>query len=844
MKKVLSLLLVLILSADISVFAIDINPLGNQDFKIDEVKILPDTININYTDINANNAWKEIAKYIWKDNFKTRVVLSEWIYLKLDKQKLEQTQTKLNHIKSRLETLKKRNVEAWNILIKPIELVQYPDRITVNQTYTMSFKNKQEFFNYKRNISESFSGILTSNIESDKKYLDGLYRECKADSKCYKWLTEKQIKSKIYDNLKDSARVIEITESDDFNLIPVDITNLWEINNPNFNLNLDPKDVRISNREIQRRFQNIYNFNKKSQKKWFDGILTNSWINLDTIENIIDTTPTSNIINKINKNFVVASSAGTEQNSNRPNIRSTPEEYCSYYYTKNEDQYSQCVTRKRSVDTDTDISSRDVMLNWFTLWQSWRKRINKVISVPKPWYPIENTTVFRWRSVMTFSYGIWIRIPFIIDAEINDSEKYSHETSFRYRNKITMTDLDARQYEMLWVYPTRVFGGKEFVLEVKASLFVKIVVCWEDIVNRTFWLGDLLPNNVPGRTADGIDLGKNFTPPLWNQNRINLVSEVIPIPIINLWVASLSAWINLDAYLTGRMEAKIHKTNVRWAQDESVNFNDSTWKTYDYYANHASRCPASYTWALWWVCVAWVGVTDFEYIPRLQFDIWASIILAIDVPIYGSNDWEFGPYNLYSFEIDPGVWLGTHNRTNSSTTMLPIVFHKMNPEISALKQRENAIHSVQEDEIDLQNQEVNPAWDMNEKVFSGITLDKKSPNYFEHMWTGSANPDLLKKDINLQRPLNWTNDNSKKYDSYFSKDSFANSKLDEINEVFVKIYDENLEIINERIESYENLYLETKNLEDKERYRLWLKKLYDLKKYFELRYSVFKNFNK
>lgn len=834
MKKVISLILFFILILDSSVFALDIPDLKTW-IKVWQVGNLPDVININYTDITLQNAWKEIVSYMWKENFKTKIVMSEWIYLELNKDKLDKVFSKTSDVKTKLLNLKTKNISAWEIFLNPIKFTQYPDRVSVEQTFTINFKNKQEFENYKKNIDTSKNVVWNKDV--DKKTIEWLFKECKLEADCFKWLTDNQIKTKILENLKNWEMEIEITESSDFNLIPLDIANLKEIESPNFNLNLEPNQVRISKSEIDRRFSKIYEF-KKSNPVFSWSILNNEYFSW-SLDNLPDIEELEDIVAPRRALAWPIES----QNNNPPSARdSSPQEFCSYYFSQQEENYQKCIDLKNRIDWWSTRTSSQIMLNWFTIWHSWSNRIWKRIRVRKPRKPWERTTVLRARANRNFWYWVWIRIPFLVDSSINDLHRYINQPwSVEFKTKISMRDFTPNNYRTLNIPEDKIFWWKEFVLEARASLSVKIVVCGETIIDRSFWLWSLIPDTVEWKTADWINLSKDFTPPLNNSNDINILSAVIPVPLVNLWAASISFWINIDSSLTGKMKADIIKQNIRW-RDETIEYTNNSWKNYEMFVNHSNNCPITFSWALWWACVSWLRLWNFEYIPVLNFDIWASVILEVDVPIRWSESWDFWPYNIYSFKIDPGVWLKKHRWTISQTANLNILSYDMWIAKSAEKQRLDAIISVQNESINVDNQEINTTDSTD--AFIWVKIKEDFTNYYDKMWSWTKTPEISWVWINDNKynSFSWVYNDSKNYNQYFSKDSFTNLKLDEINDIYIKIYDENLELINEKIEAYENLYLNTKNIEDKERYKLSLKKLYDLKKYYELRYSIFKKF--
>lgn len=807
-------------------------------------------IQVNYQDITAQNAGKVLNKWTWKENFKSRIILTWGVYLELDKDKLDLASNSIVNLQNKIKEMEVKKLNSWKIEIAPVEMIQYPDRITVRQNYKMIFENKKEFDNFQKYVwtwSDIKKKVTTAMLQKQRDWIDKLIKECKSEWYCKTKAEEDSMKIKVVQGLLDWKKIFDISDEVSYNLIPLDITKLNEVENPNFNLKLEPSQVRINIKDINARFEKIKILNE-SKVNIKNIELNSSWIDLDKIQ-------------------VKNASAGASSTSSRM----SPEDFCSVYFMPNEDWYARCIRDKTILDTKTILEADKLMLNWFTIWNSWSDGFNVTLSIPKVRKPWENTTIFRARSNWSFSYGVWLRVPFLTQVQVDD--KYISEDNLRvqYKAKIDTLDISANQYSQLWLPSEHLFDWKEFVLEVKASVFAKVVLFWEDLINETWGLGSLLPRNTPWRVADWIDLWRNFKPPFGEQARVNLVDLTIPVPIVDVDVVSARIDLIIRSYIEWIMKAKIEKTNITW-DDLNITFSNKNWKTYNFnwVFSENSDTHISILWDVW---TAWIKIKDFDYRPRLTFSIAARPLLEAWIPGRWYESWSFGTYDIYSFRIDPGFWLTRHRWTSWTINIDDIYIFRLNPEISAAKQQDNERRARN---ARLQESWVLGSWlnysdlrdiDMNGQynyIYSGSSSSIRSTRQDGlgdwrlidplQNWSSSSSSSSFRDNYSLRQNennylLSWYNSKSLSgvvlsWSKVSSKDTYVEDKLKEANDWFLEVYNDYLSTIENAINTFTQGMNSANDKMEKNKYQRAIDRVKEVKEIFLNRYKFIINYSK
>lgn len=784
-------------------------------------------IQVNYQDITAQNAGKVLNKWTWKENFKSRIILTWGVYLELDKDKLDLASNSIVNLQNKIKEMEVKKLNSWKIEIAPVEMIQYPDRITVRQNYKMIFENKKEFDNFQKYVwtwSDIKKKVTTAMLQKQRDWIDKLIKECKSEWYCKTKAEEDSIKIKVVQGLLDWKKIFDISDEVSYNLIPLDITKLNEVENPNFNLKLEPSQVRINIKDINARFEKIKILNE-SKVNIKNIELNSSWIDLDKIQ-------------------VKNASAGASSTSSRM----SPEDFCSVYFMPNEDWYARCIRDKTILDTKTILEADKLMLNWFTIWNSWSDGFNVTLSIPKVRKPWENTTIFRARSNWSFSYGVWLRVPFLTQVQVDDKYISEDNSRVQYKAKIDTLDISANQYSQLWLPSDHLFDWKEFVLEVKASVFAKVVLFWEDLINDTWGLGSLLPRNTPWRVADWIDLWRNFKPPFGEQARVNLVDLTIPVPIVDIDVVSARIDLIIRSYIEWIMKAKIEKTNITW-DDLNITFSNNNWKTYNFNWQFNSQ-PVLHHSVLWEVGWAEIKLNGFDYRPRLTFGISARPILEAWIPWRWYEDWSFGTYDIYSFRIDPGFWLTRHRGTSWTINIDDILVFRMNPEISDAKRRDMELRARRER---MQDFATNQSW-FNNDLLNDVNINQYSTylTWFSSSSSSSSN-NFRNVEVNwssLQdiRNLSWYKINDLSWWmpslNLSSKDTYVEDKLKEANDWFLEVYNDYLSTIENAINTFTQGMNSANDKMEKNKYQRAIDKVKEVKEIFLNRYKFIINYSK
>jgi hypothetical protein len=121
------------------------------------VQNLPLELNVNYVDITEQNAWRILNTWTWKNNFRTKINLTWWVYFELNNDWLTRAFSWTNKLKQKFQEIKWRWLDIWSFELEDIKMNQYPDRIEIVQKSKVVISNKTQFDNYKNNIWSLFN---------------------------------------------------------------------------------------------------------------------------------------------------------------------------------------------------------------------------------------------------------------------------------------------------------------------------------------------------------------------------------------------------------------------------------------------------------------------------------------------------------------------------------------------------------------------------------------------------------------------------------------------------------------------------------------------------------------
>ncbi len=654
---------------------------------------------INYNDIIPwKNAWVVQANFVWLNNFPSKLILEKWFSFDLNHKSLDKSLKRTNKLLNEINTLKKQNIQIWNLNISEPEITILPDRISYNKQVDLTFQNKNEFDNIKKYLWEYFnpnsmqdisSAFLTQN--SENKYVNISWNTNNFESSIKDFdknlvlaCKQKNNNSSKCDNLKidNLNKTITFNEKIDFSIIPLTIEDLksW-----NIFINKDPKQVKITKSEILKRFDLLRAIQLKK-----DFWLANAEIKWEI----------------------------PKHNMNDP-------KYCDIYYetelksakhkndsTKINDvnkKINECKNLQKDVNKVTKSNYKQNLLNWFTIWESKSYSWSTSISVDtKIFWTID---IFDFDFEFYYLYAVGIRIPLVIIWEVKDSKvhDYSNENTqakvdFETKVKLKSINWDSNFYKEVWVAGNHIYDWKELVLEFSswikfhvrtpitshihyevklASLLVGQI---EDSLKK-MWLSQAKINEFKNNNL--IDLSKDFTPPLWWENLLNLLTlESNPIVLFSIyWIDLLGKiWLNVD--VDWRVTSKCKSINAVWwcpvwdsssssveanYKETSINiWNNPSRIHYNSLNYYIWNWKAIFNWKeaiqdeLWPNSRFWIELNDFKYHPILLMTIYALVWVWIpDVPyIWDLVVWspEIDIYKI-KFTSDK-LYLKTHSWTN------------------------------------------------------------------------------------------------------------------------------------------------------------------------------------
>lgn len=580
------------------------------------------TVIVSLTGITASNAGKILNQRTGINNFKTKFILTWWVVKTLNLQNLQESFKKTNEIKLKINSVKSKNIDIWTVQTLDPELIQYPDRIRVSQKLKLIFDTNEQFQNYKKHIDTDIKE--TDNKKKlDNFILEKLVKECKKNTKCAWKLSDIEIKKKVENWLNWSQKTITTEEYVDYNLIPLDLEQIEEINSPTFNLNQDPKDVRISLETINYRLKDLYEINNIER-------IINSDLNLLT--------------------WTTSYSGNAEL-------------YCKNFYIPEERNYDLCVRLKNSLDNMRWNKKTWYLLNGFTIWDSYSIMWKKSLRVN---YLVDDKEVFYWRFNATFGYAFWLRIPMEYELDIQHAyfpiNSWIPSPNAKIKFKIDTIDADAQRYKALWLSNDKIHEGKEFVLKLYANAGARIDLLDETVFDKNWNLISLLGDLLWIEGLDDADRSKDFKTPFGEDERINILDLNYDIPVYSISIASINANLQIKSYIEWVIKFAYEKINM-WNISNNVEVNNTDWIDLSWVARFKSN---DYLMdQIWGYSKFGIILKDFFYFPRFITDIkvWANI--RVDIPLRGSEKFNIWPYTVYHFEFE-WPWLWRHSWTNGS----------------------------------------------------------------------------------------------------------------------------------------------------------------------------------
>ncbi len=654
---------------------------------------------VNYVDIIPwKNAWVVQANFVWTNSFPQKIILDKWFSFEISQKNLDKNLIKSKNLLTKIDTLKKQNIDFWKINISKPELSILPDRLKYKKQINIKFTNKKQFENINKYLWEYFNpNKITSNtnlaqlknnnfvkVSWNTKNLDYSFKHF--EENLVKSCLEKTNDSQKCKNLDLSKleKTISFNESMDYSLIP---TTIEDIENNNIFINKNPKYINISKKDIFKRFDLLRQIRLKKDF----GLLKNAEINWEI----------------------------PKHNMNDP-------KYCDTYYSwelqsakvkkdnslKNKvlEKIKKCKNLQEEVNKVTKASYKQNLLNWFTLWESKSYSWGTEISVDT--YVAWTIKIFEFNFNFYYLYWIWIRIPIIAEAEVKDSIVHDYETEkqkakvdFETKIKLKTIDADADYYKNVGLPDKHIFNWQELVLKFKS--WIKFHV-WTPITSNIDYeikLTSLLVEKIKAwlikmglseekiqefKDKNEIDLSRDFIPPFaWN-NSLNLLTlESNPIILFSIyWIDLLwKIWLKVD--IDWRITSKCEEVNAKWwcpswdvsnnnwvdvwASETAINvWYDSSRIHFDTDNYYIWNWKAYFNWnqaiqdELSAYSNFWVKFSDFKYHPILLLTLYAFVWVWIpDIPyIWDLVVWspEIDIYKL-KFSSDE-LYLWTHSWTN------------------------------------------------------------------------------------------------------------------------------------------------------------------------------------
>ena len=694
---------------------------------------------VNFKTITPQNAGQVQAIFASKQSFPKKFVLPEGFTYEVKTNDLNKEFVKTNTLISKVNILKRNNVDIWKLKVKEPILQILPDRIQyikraeisfntdselknikkylwkdfnfsdwnlnklwlkLNQDAEKSFWNKdislnplnkrvtendvkkafdklKRFWRYTKNANLNKNYDVLSVIDDNKIYAD-LIRECKAKG----W---DENKCNINELKNNSTKTLTLEDKVEYSLIP---TTLEDIKNNRILIKYNP----INNR-------NVFNLSKSE--------IYSRFVDLRTVQ-------LSGI--SINKNFIPAWPAA------KHDIEA--EDYCDILHEKDwEAAIQACKDKQEEMKKITKAEYENVLLNWFTLWESKNYSWWTSLSV---WVPfVGSVKVFSVDFWLYYSYWFGIRIPIkvkwiISDNIVNDFK--AENALFTWSISVDTFDWSGAFYRNVWLPESKVFRWKEFVFELSAWANINIWVkyLWSQNIEIPFismlatifgwdildslWLesdADIAALWIPWIntraemlwyiiTHNGLDQSKDFVPPFAWSNKIRLFKFLTPeIPFYNNWVVKFvwKAWVKSD--LDGRVTMKCEWINSNWGcptwdAANSVTSNESNINIWADSSRIHINTRNSYIWhwkaifnkdnsdkdELWFYSKFWLNFYDFRYHPVLLFTVFIRAWIGAHIPLWvGWKTYWTPDIDIYTFKFSSdALYLWAHDGVNDRNT--------------------------------------------------------------------------------------------------------------------------------------------------------------------------------
>ncbi len=650
---------------------------------------------INFTDIIPwKNAWIVQANFVWTKNFPKKIILEQGFSFDINQKNLDRNLKRTNELLNKINILKKQKINFWKLKITNSKLSVLPDRLRYTKEINIVFSTEKEYKNINKYLWEYFnpnkskSTVKNNNLKNNSNYLKTSWNTKNLDysiknfwknliEECNKKTNNAPECKKL--DIKNLEKTISFEEKIDFSLIPL---SLEDIQNKNILINKDPKKIKITKKDIIKRFDLLKEINIKKDF-WY----------LKNVE---------------------MSGEIPKHNMNNP-------KYCDIYYEqelkqakhtnknvkKIEEKIKKCKTLQKEVNKVTKASYKQNLLNWFTIWDS--KSYSWSTSISVNTYIAWKIKIFEFSFNFYYFYWVWIRIPIVVEAEVKDSIVHDYETEkekakvdFETKIKLKTINGDSKYYKDIWIENKHIYDWKELVLKFGSGIKFHVRTPITGNIDYEIKLVSLLVEQIEKslkkmiskekieefKKNNIIDLSKDFIPPFaWN-NLLNLLRlESEPIILFSVyWIDLLwKIWLKVD--IDGRITAKCETVNAKWwcpkwdksdnwvdvwVKETSINiwydssrihFNNNwyyiwKWKAY-FNWNNAQKDELSTYWNFW------LKFNDFKYHPILLLTLYALVWVWIpDVPyIWDLVVWspEIDIYTL-KFSSDE-LYLKTHSWT-------------------------------------------------------------------------------------------------------------------------------------------------------------------------------------
>jgi len=677
MKKIISILALLWIL--FSIFWNNVYAINLQSSNVITKKFLEfqwgKTYKINFKNITPRNYNVVQKKFEWINSFPKKLILPEWYSMNIKKNWVDSIFDTTNILNTKINTLKARHIDLWNITISKPILKIYPWKVTYEKTTTIRFQNNLQLKNIQDNLlnnskqwnfhwkvsSTSIKNLLWTNNNSKINFP-----------------TDKEIENEFkktipWFNLDTAKKVYRRTEVVEYSLL---VPNIEQVKNK-----MQLLDIKsISKAEILQNFENLKsiqkNFPQKPTSDNFDWTDVKVWWVL---------------------------------------IKSN---YCSLIYGSwTSKEKTSCIDSQNDLLNPKVLYNTWTLLNGFSIWTENRKWIHDSLSIDLGFW---EKKIFEYGIYLHYNYWIWLRIPLKYKEILSKWDIYDYNNYKDYTWSIEITPFNANKsfyVDKIWAKKT--FDGKEFYLWFWANVewSFRVIKVW-----TTRWTIPLIKilwyaiRNLNNEAKDSSTLmwkltdtmvndnylwfKKDFVPPLWiwncdnsssptlnslfwnfwndnvitNSHCTNIVNAKwikIPLAEIPLWptpitfTTKLNLWLDVNLH-NSKITAKCEDINSEWfCNNEIINFNPN---------NNKVKYSSLWIWKVINTDYAWkndfwsyIGYgpmfsnikynTDIQYV----FQVWLWWYLE-HIPVLWSIWVDTPYYDLYSLDVNTD--LETHTWTN------------------------------------------------------------------------------------------------------------------------------------------------------------------------------------